>query len=96
VLELIGESYRRHDHRVWNTLKRFDLVMGLRLQEHAGEARRITFPAEIVRLLNEREAARKARDFQRADQLRGELDARGYLIRDSKTGPVLLRKGLTA
>jgi cysteinyl-tRNA synthetase len=92
VLDLVGESYRRRDHHVWNTLKRFDLVMGLRLQEHAGKVRQATFPAEILRLLDEREAARAAHDFQRADQLRGELDTRGYVIRDSKTGPTLIRK----
>jgi len=92
ALEMIAEAYRRHDHHVWNTLKRFDLVMGLRLEAHLGETHRAEFPAEILHLRDEREQARKARDFQRADELRRQLDARGYQIRDSETGPVLMPK----
>lgn len=94
TLQLIAESYRRNDFAVWNTLKRFDLVLGLNLEEHLRESREARFPAEILQLRNERERARKARDFQRADQLRRELEAKGYEIRDSKSGPVLMPKRL--
>jgi cysteinyl-tRNA synthetase len=94
ALEMVAESYRRDDHSIWNTLKRFDLVLGLNLEEHLHKIHEATFPPEILQLRNEREQARKARDFQRADQLRQELDARGYRIRDSKTGPVLMPKRL--
>jgi cysteinyl-tRNA synthetase len=48
----------------------------------------------MLQLLDEREQARKARDFRRADELRRELEARGYEIRDSKDGPRLMpRRG---
>jgi len=92
ALEMIAEAYRRRDHRVWKTLKHFDLVMGLKLEAHLGENRLAEFPPEILRLREQREEARKARDFKRADELRRELDARGYQIRDSETGPVLIPK----
>jgi cysteinyl-tRNA synthetase len=92
TLELVAEAYRRHDHCIWNTLKRFDLVLGLGLEEHLGETREASFPADIVQLRDERELARQARDFGRADELRRELELRGYQIRDSKTGPVLIQK----
>jgi cysteinyl-tRNA synthetase len=92
TLEMVAESYRRRDPRIWNTLKRFDLVMGLKLEERMRESRGARFPAEILRLLEEREQARLARDFARADQLRRELEARGYQIRDSKSGPMLIPK----
>jgi cysteinyl-tRNA synthetase len=46
-------------------------------------------PPEIVALLNEREAARKARDYARADALRQSLKARGWLIEDTPKGPRL-------
>jgi cysteinyl-tRNA synthetase len=95
ALELIAESYKRRDYRIWNTLKRFDLVMGLKLEEHLGQSREATFPAEILQLRDEREQARKSRDFQRADQLRLELEARGYQVRDSQTGPLLMPKRTT-
>jgi cysteinyl-tRNA synthetase len=92
TLELVAESYRRHDFRVWNTLKRFDLLLGLNLEQLLHQTREVTFPTEILRLRDEREQARKARDFERADQLRRELEARGYQIRDSKSGSVLMPK----
>jgi cysteinyl-tRNA synthetase len=90
TLEMVAESYRRNDQCIWNTLKRFDQVLGLNLEERLRETREATFPTEIMRLRDEREQARKARDFQRADQLRRELDARGYQVRDKKTGPAVL------
>jgi cysteinyl-tRNA synthetase len=43
------------------------------------------------RLLAEREDARRARDFARADALRAELAARGFAVEDGPTGPHLTR-----
>jgi cysteinyl-tRNA synthetase len=91
TLELVAESYRRRDQCIWNTLKGFDQILGLNLEEHLRESREAMLPAEVMRLRDEREQARRARDFQRADQLRRELDARGYEVRDNKTGPATLR-----
>jgi cysteinyl-tRNA synthetase len=41
---------------------------------------------EVERLIAERESARKARDFARADQIRDELRRRGIALEDSKDG----------
>jgi len=46
-------------------------------------------PAEIVALLEARQAARKAKDFKRSDQIRGELKAKGWVVEDSPKGPKL-------
>jgi cysteinyl-tRNA synthetase len=43
--------------------------------------------AEVERLLQEREAARGARDFSRADRIREELRERGVEIEDTPSGP---------
>jgi cysteinyl-tRNA synthetase len=48
---------------------------------------------EAEALLADREAARANRDFERADALRAELTARGYEIRDTPSGPRLVRRG---
>ena len=47
---------------------------------------------EIERLIAEREAARKAKDFKRSDSLRDELRAKGIVLEDSKDG-VRWRRG---
>jgi len=46
-------------------------------------------PTEIVALLEQREAARKARDFKHADALRDELKAKSWVIEDTPKGPRL-------
>ena len=47
---------------------------------------------EAERLLAEREEARAARDFERADRLRDELAERGFEVRDTPGGARLMRR----
>jgi cysteinyl-tRNA synthetase len=46
---------------------------------------------DVERMAAERQEARAARDFERADRLRDELAARGWEIRDTADGPRLVR-----
>jgi cysteinyl-tRNA synthetase len=46
-------------------------------------------PPEILSLLDQRQAARKARDFKRSDAIRDELKAKGWVIEDTPKGPRL-------
>jgi cysteinyl-tRNA synthetase len=48
-------------------------------------------PEEIRRLAAEREEARAARDFERADRLREEMAAAGWEVRDTPEGARLVR-----
>ncbi len=48
-------------------------------------------PTEVVALLAEREDARAARDFARADSLRDAILAHGYELRDGSDGPEMYR-----
>ena len=41
---------------------------------------------DIEKLIEERQAARKARDFKRADEIRDELQAKGILLEDTREG----------
>lgn len=66
--------------------ERIDSVLGIGARP-AAEA-----PPEIQALLAERQAARKNRDFARADALRAALKDQGWLIEDTPAGPKLKRK----
>jgi cysteinyl-tRNA synthetase len=62
----------------------FDEVLGLRLAEI--QSVEFQVPEEISRLLDEREKLRTAKKFDRADEIRKEIEARGYKIEDSSGG----------
>jgi cysteinyl-tRNA synthetase len=59
-------------------------VLGLLTQEKAEE-----FPKEALAMLEERQAARKAKDFLRADQMRDALKDMGFAVEDTANGPKL-------
>jgi cysteinyl-tRNA synthetase len=61
----------------WDKL---DSVVGV------GAPREVVVPAEITALVEARQAARKARDFKRADAIRDELKAKGWVIEDTPKG----------
>ena len=46
-------------------------------------------PADILALAEARTAAKQAKDFKRADAIRGELKAKGWVIEDTPKGPKL-------
>jgi cysteinyl-tRNA synthetase len=47
-------------------------------------------PAEVLELAEQREQARRARDFAAADRLRDRISERGWEVRDSPEGFELL------
>jgi cysteinyl-tRNA synthetase len=63
-----------------------DKVLGVSVQAQD------SVPAELLALLEERQAARKAKDFKRSDAIRDELKAKGWVIEDTPKGP-RLKKG---
>ena len=62
-------------------------VLGLFWKAPAGEA----WEPEILALVEQREQARKARDWKRADALRADLGRRGVAVEDGPEGPKLKR-----
>lgn len=49
-------------------------------------------PPEITALVEERTAAKKAKNFARADEIRDALAAQGYAVEDTPQGPKLVKK----
>ena len=61
---------------------RVDSVLGV-----GAKAEAEAVPAEILALVEARQAARKAKDFKQSDTIRDELKARGWVIEDTPKGP---------
>jgi cysteinyl-tRNA synthetase len=65
--------------------RKIDSVIGL------GGKTEAAAPPELLALLDERQAARKAKDFKRSDAIRDELKMKGWQIEDTPKGPRLKR-----
>jgi cysteinyl-tRNA synthetase len=66
-------------------MRHFDTVLGLLADEQ------IPLDHEAEALMEERQRARQARDFARADVLRAQLRERGYVVEDTPQGARLKR-----
>ncbi len=71
------------------TLFDFDRVLGLGLKD---SSRTEEIPEEIKKLAEEREAARREKDWQKSDELRERIRSLGYEIEDTDKGHTLKKK----
>jgi cysteinyl-tRNA synthetase len=62
---------------------KIDSVLGI------GTKSETEIPAEVLALLEARQATRRAKDFKKSDTIRDELKAKGWLIEDTPKGPKL-------
>lgn len=62
-----------------------DKILGLKLEEYLG--RRLEIPAEVRELVEKREKARQSHEFEKADQIRKEVESLGFEIEDTASGP---------
>jgi cysteinyl-tRNA synthetase len=72
---------------------RMDRILGLGLEEEAfrqdkADSVSSAFAAEIEALITERAEAKKAKQFDRADDIRSRLKERGILLEDTKDGTI--------
>jgi cysteinyl-tRNA synthetase len=79
------------------TLAEADKILGLGLTEvkppyKLAVLAQTDLPEEVQTLVKEREAARNNKDFAKADELRGQIEALGYEIKDTPEGQKLSKK----
>ncbi len=93
VFSLIKEVnvHGRGGREVFEAMVKFDSILGLKLSER-GKPLELEIPSEIMRLVEERQKARIARDFSTADRIRNELLAAGYIVEDTPEGPRVKKK----
>ncbi len=90
VFDLVTEANRRPLAGAHAALEEMLDILGL---ERLAAADEEEADPEALSLLNERERARAERDFERADELRSELERRGWEVRDAAEGARLVRRG---
>ncbi len=70
-----------------SNLFKYDEVLGLRL----GRIQTIEIPPEVQALLDQRQAARDAKDFQMSDEIRTKIESLGYKVKDTDKGQQLTK-----
>jgi cysteinyl-tRNA synthetase len=88
LFEIVAEGNRRELPGARGVLTELLPLLGLDSLVDAEEEA----PAEAVALLEEREKARAAKDFERADDLRDQLAEMGWEVRDEAGGARLVRR----
>jgi cysteinyl-tRNA synthetase len=78
--------------QIREAFEQFDLVLGILSLRRAEDEQPPVPVDEIERLIEERHAARRRRDFASADRVRDDLAARGILLEDSAAGTRWKRK----
>jgi cysteinyl-tRNA synthetase len=85
---LARSEVKAHDQQMLLELvERFDTVFNI-----FGEAKQEWLDSQIQALIDERQAARQAKNFARSDQIRDLLAAQGIILEDTKDGMRWRRK----
>jgi cysteinyl-tRNA synthetase len=96
IHDLVREANTAMDRRLLKTgdqkallelVDRFDSVFNI-----FGKVEQELLDSEIQALIDERQAARKAKNFARSDEIRDQLLARGIILEDTKEGVRWRRK----
>jgi len=78
-----GKIGKKDPEKIIELLKEIDSVLKVMSFEKAGKG----IPAEILALAKQREEARSAKDWKKSDELRKQLQEKGYRIDDTAEGP---------
>ena len=101
MFDLVRDANKAMDDRdfgaadaalVRHAFEEFDKVLGVVALRRAEDARPPVPVEEIERLIDERHAARRRRDFKAADDIRNSLADRGILLEDNPAGTRWKRK----
>jgi|ERR1017187_2713171 cysteinyl-tRNA synthetase len=86
--KIVEGSLRPSDSQaVLDEWEQIDTVLGF------GMPSKSDVPSEVQQLVEQRRAARKAKDFKRSDEIRDQLAKQGWVIEDTPKGPRAKRVG---
>ncbi|MGN0151185.1 MAG: cysteine--tRNA ligase [Wujia sp.] len=76
-----GVSSREFTQKIYDTLEKLTDILGIEIKEEKG-----LLDEEIENLIQERQDARKAKNFARADEIRNLLTEKGIILEDTREG----------
>ena len=76
--------YEKKSPKIAELLLKFDTVLGLEIEKE--DKNEIQIPEEILKLVEERNIARKEKNWQESDRIRDLLQEKGYVVKDTKDG----------
>lgn len=79
---LESEKNRQVLEKLYSLYRQFSDALGL-----FSESGKKKIPAEVMKLVEEREAARKKKDWAVSDAIREKIKSLGYIVQDTKEGP---------
>lgn len=84
VNTMIKKAVETKEYNILDELYKFDTVLGLGLKDIANDSNEL--PEEFAKLIEERAAAKKNKDFKRADEIRQYLLDNGIVLEDTRQG----------
>ncbi len=78
IWKMIKGEYKKEDIKA--TLLELDKILGLKL----AEKEEVRVPETVIKLVEERNKAKKEKNWVEADRLREEIKKKGYLVEDTK------------
>ena len=87
TLETSGSPSAADIERLLGAMRTFDRILGVLDFEAAA------IPEAVTKLVEEREEARRNRNFARSDNLRDAIRQQGWSVEDTKQGPRVLPIG---
>lgn len=78
IWKMVKGEHKKEDIKV--TLLELDKILGLKLAEQE----EVKVPETVIKLVEERNKAKKNKNWAEADRLREEIKKRGYLVEDTK------------
>ncbi|MCQ2391803.1 MAG: cysteine--tRNA ligase [Kiritimatiellae bacterium] len=89
LFELVRDANGKGAEGTLGVFRRMDEVLGVIF---FGKAEKAAVPAEIQAMLDERAAARAAKNWAESDRLRDAIAAAGWLVKDSREGQSVTKK----
>lgn len=71
--------------KIAKLLAKFDTVLGLKITEKEVKLQE-EIPTEILELVEQRKQAREDKDWAKSDELRDQIQSKGYTVKDTKDG----------